>query len=293
MSEREPSDFYTRKKPTMNLTRIDLNNNDSLFDSIRRYDENGNEFWLARELMPLLEYKQWRRFNDAIERAKITCQNSGNVVDSHFADVDQMQQIGDSQAQRLVTIDVKLTRYSCYLIAMNGDPRKDAIAQAQTYFAVKTREAEVIIPQQNEQLLLAQIELEKMKLENENLKLKTNFMERRNAIQELHGVQMLALLDGNVKVIEKIEKVTETVICKNDQNVSFIGKSTAELGKELGFKTGKEFEHWLIRNKQEHLICQGMRAVQASYVPLENIPTVKTLFTQLRQRTYRQTVIGE
>lgn len=273
----------------MNITVF---NNDNPFDSIRHHDEQGNEFWYARELMPLLEYKSWQKFNKVIESAIENLETVTEQVNHHIIPTDKMVKRPQGGGAKL--LEYKLSRLACYHIALSCDSRgNNAVKMAKHYFAVKTREAEVIIPQQNEQLLLAQIELEKMKLENENLKLRANFMERRNAIQELHGVQMLALLDGNVKVIEKVEKVTETVICKNDRNVSFTGKSTAELGKELGFKTGKEFEHWLIRNKQEHLICQGMRAVQASYVPLENIPTVKTLFTQLRQRTYRQTVIGE
>lgn len=127
----------------MSLVQFDQNSNESPFDTIRHIDEQGNEFWMAKELMPLLEYKQWRSFQDTIERAKITCKNSNNVVSDHFANVDQMQQIGDSQATRCVTVDVKLTRHGCYLVAMNGDPRKEAISKAQTYFAVKTRQAEV------------------------------------------------------------------------------------------------------------------------------------------------------
>lgn len=277
----------------MNLTQFDHSRNESPFDSIRRFDEKGNEFWYATELLKLLEYQTWRRQKDTVKRAMIACQNSGNVVSDHFANVDQIQQIGDSGGSKVVTTDYKLTRYACYLVAMNGDSRKESIAQAQSYFAVKAREAEVVIPQQNEALLLASIELEKLKLENENLRLKTNYMERRNAIQQIHGIQMLALLDGDVKVIEKVEKVTETVICKNGRNVSFSGKSTAEMGKELGFKSGKEFENWLARHKQDHLICQGMRAIQASYVPQENVKTVKQLFAQTRKTTTRQTLIGE
>lgn len=268
----------------MNLTRIEPDSN--LFDSIRRYDENGNEYWLARELMPLLGYKRWDRVPEVVSRAMFACFNSGNEVTDHFSE-ETRKTSGRPQQ------DWSLTRYACYLVAMNGDSRKKEIAQAQSYFAVKTREAEVIIPQQNENLLLAKIELEKLRLENENLKLKTNFMERRNAIQELHGVQMLALLDGNVKVVEKIEKVTETVICQGNRNVSFIGKSTAELAKELGFKTGKDLERWLYQHGQDDLICQGMRAIQAPYIPQENISKVKTLFSQSRNTKSRQMLIGE
>lgn len=269
----------------MNLTRY---NNDSPFDCIRHYDENGNEFWLARELMAIMGYSKWDAFLTAIERAIENMELAGDNVENNASDYKEPS--GKTNQERL---NYRLSRYGAYMVALACDGRKKEVALAKKYFAVKTREAEVIIPQQNEALLLASIELEKLKLENENLRLKTNYMERRNAIQELHGVQMLALLDGDVKVIEKTEKVTETVICQNGRNVSFVGKSTAEMGKELGFKSGKEFEHWLIRNKQEHLICQGMRAVQASYVPEENITAVKELFAKTRKTTTRQTVIGE
>lgn len=272
----------------MSLIQNSQSGNENLFDSIRRYDENGNEYWLARELMPFLGYKKWERFTGTIEKAILTCKNSNIDVDCNFSQLWE-----DTPRSPVNKENYRLSRYACYLIAMNGDPRKTEIAQAQSYFAVKTREAEVIIPQQNEKLILTQIEIEKLKLENENLKLKTNYMERRNAIQELHGVQMLALLDGDVKIVEKLEKVTETVVCKDDRNVSFIGKSTAELGKELGFNTGKELELWLTKQHQENLICQGMRAVQAPYIPLENIPKIKALFAQSRKSVGRQILIGE
>lgn len=112
------------------------------FESIKHINEDGQEYWLARELQPILEYAQWRRFSDAIERAKLACKNSGFETEDHFADVGKMVELG-SGAEREVD-DVMLSRYACYLIVMNGDPRKEVIAVGQTYFAVKTRQQELI-----------------------------------------------------------------------------------------------------------------------------------------------------
>ena len=115
---------------------------ENLFENIKHVNEYGQEFWYARELQPLLEYSQWRYLKEAIERAKTACANSGHDVEDHFAEVRKMVEIG-SGAKRNVE-DYELSRYACYLIVMNGDPRKEVIALGQTYFAVKTRQQELI-----------------------------------------------------------------------------------------------------------------------------------------------------
>lgn len=121
----------------------DLKNySEETFESIKHYTDDGIEFWYARELQRVLEYTQWRRFSETIGRAKEACANSGNVVADHFAEVGKMVPIG-SGAEREVE-DIMLSRYACYLIVQNGDPRKDVIAIGQTYFAVKTRQQELI-----------------------------------------------------------------------------------------------------------------------------------------------------
>lgn len=103
---------------------------------------NGVEFWFARDLQTLLEYDEWRNFSNVIEKAKITCKNSKENTEDHFVDVNKMVQLG-SGSERQVT-DALLTRYACYLIAQNGDPRKEQIAFAQSYFAIQTRKQELI-----------------------------------------------------------------------------------------------------------------------------------------------------
>lgn len=111
------------------------------FENIKHMDENGMEYWKARELQEVLDYKEWRKFENVIKKAQKSCRNSGNTVLDHFVGADKMVQIG-SGAQRLQK-DYKLTRYACYLIAQNGDSRKKVIARAQTYFAVQTRKQEI------------------------------------------------------------------------------------------------------------------------------------------------------
>ncbi len=111
------------------------------FESIKHVRENGTEFWHARELAEVLEYVQWRNFQKVIARAILACKNSGFEVNDHFAEVSKMVGIG-SLTQRKVK-DYELTRYACYLIVQNGDPRKEIIALGQTYFAIQTCRQEV------------------------------------------------------------------------------------------------------------------------------------------------------
>jgi DNA-damage-inducible protein D len=108
----------------------------------RAHEQEGVEYWNARELQTLLGYDTWRRFEDVIERAKIACKNAGQHIEDHFADVGKMVAIGSESTRKIN--DLALTRYACYLIAQNGDPRKDEIAFAMTYFAVQTRKQEII-----------------------------------------------------------------------------------------------------------------------------------------------------
>ncbi len=117
-----------------------IKNNQS-FEEIKHIDENGGEFWYARELQEVLQYTEWRNFKIIILKAIQSCENSGITAIDHFVDVNKMVEIG-SNAEREQQ-DYKLSRYACYLIAQNGDSRKRVIALAQTYFAVQTRRQEL------------------------------------------------------------------------------------------------------------------------------------------------------
>jgi DNA-damage-inducible protein D len=139
---------------------INSESHDSLFDQIKHIDADGSEYWLARELMPVLGYQQWRQFEDAVQRAIAACKNIGQQSEQHFLRTPAKSTGGRPRE------NFKLSRYGCYLTAMNGDSRKPEIAAAQTYFAVKTREAE-LAPQNSE--LLAQL-LEKFEQQNQVIK---------------------------------------------------------------------------------------------------------------------------
>ncbi len=118
-----------------------IENKNTSFEDLKKINEYGAEFWSARDLQPHLGYSQWRRFEDAIARAMESCQASGNDKENHFANAGKMVEIG-SKAKREQN-DYHLSRFACYLIAQNGDPRKPEIAGAQKYFAIQTRRQEL------------------------------------------------------------------------------------------------------------------------------------------------------
>lgn len=110
------------------------------FEDIKQVREDGSEFWSARELAPALDYNKWENFSKVIKRAMIACENSGHAVDDDFPEVRKIVKAG---ATNKPVLDYELTRYACYLIVQNGDPRKEVIALGQTYFAIQTYRQEV------------------------------------------------------------------------------------------------------------------------------------------------------
>ena len=168
------------------------------------HNEGDVEFWYARDLQELLEYTQWRNFEQVVEKARTACENSGQAVSDHFADVSKMVEIG-SETERPID-DLKLTRYACYLIAQNGDPRKAVIAFAQTYFALQTRRQEVL----EEQLKLQERLQAREKLTASETELSRNIYQR--------GVDQQGF--GRIR-------------SKGDHAL-FGGKNTADMKRQLG-----------------------------------------------------------
>lgn len=115
--------------------------NETIFESIRHIDEYGDEYWLARELQNVLEYKRWDKFCNVIKNAQKACENSNYEVFEHFSQVGKTSKMPNGGVKNL--LDYKLSRYACYLIVQNSDPRKEVVALGQTYFAVQTRKQEL------------------------------------------------------------------------------------------------------------------------------------------------------
>lgn len=114
---------------------------EKMFEDIKHIDENGNEYWYARELMKVLEYKEWRKFNKVIQKTMEACNGSNYYILDHFVLEDKMVSIGSNTSRKIK--DYKLSRYACYLIVQNCNPRITIIALAQTYFAIQTRKQEL------------------------------------------------------------------------------------------------------------------------------------------------------
>ena len=141
--------------------------NEKMFEDIKHIDKFGNEYWYARELQNILGYHQWRSINDLIERAKVACQESKYNINDHFAVQRKMIKLAKGATRNVV--DYKLSRYACYLIVMNGNPKKEIIALGQTYFAIQTRKQELSEKEYNE------LTEEKKSLYQRNLTRKGNY----------------------------------------------------------------------------------------------------------------------
>lgn len=240
---------------SLSLTQEDISS--SPFDAIRHYDESGNEYWSARELQGLLGYKQWRQFEDTVERAKVACANTGISEDgvlTRFADARKMVDQG-SGAQREVK-DYRLDRYACYLTAMNGDPRKPEIAAAQTYFAVKTRQAETQQP-------IATLDNKSLTLLNETMTTVKVFVEQQAAIRD----DVNDLQDRVTKLEE--EKRYLSVVKETDSYDPVTANGNISVGdmavilQERGFDTGRQrLFDWLVKNKM-------IRKLKKGYVPFK------------------------
>jgi hypothetical protein len=235
-------------------------NPQSPFDSIRRFDEQGNEFWMGRELQKMLGYKSWQKFQALVERTEraITLQEQDSQ--DHVTRKDNMITVGKG-ATRTVD-DYRLTRFACYLIAMSGDNSKHEIAQAQSYFALKTREAEVAIPVQSDRI--RELELKIMEQEHRNLRLKDSMI-------TIHGIELGLILIGRDDRMVEVEKVFTEVVQPETGRCDRI-LTAAQLIKEVRRKTGqglknmKQFTDKLKASGRDDLLKPVTRNNTCEYV---------------------------
>jgi DNA-damage-inducible protein D len=154
---------------------------DPSFEDLKKANDHDAEFWSARDLQSLLGYSQWRRFEEAIKRAVTSCEQSGNNPQNHFAGAGKMVVLGSGSAREIE--DFQLSRFACYLIAQNGDPRKPEIAHAQKYFAVQARKQEL-----SEQLAADQERLELRKQTSEEFKMLSGAARQAGVQDKMFGV---------------------------------------------------------------------------------------------------------
>lgn len=155
--------------------------NERIFEQYRNVNEYGEDFWYARDMQVVLQYTEWRNFIKVIEKAKIACESSGNNVLDHFVDVNKMVHLG-SGSQREIE-DIMLSRYACYLIVQNADPKKEVVALGQTYFAIQTRKQEL------------QERFESLDEDKKRLAIRNELKEHNKSLQE---AAMLAGVETNI-----------------------------------------------------------------------------------------------
>ena len=210
------------------------------FEKIKHIDENGNEYLLARELMPVLEYKEWRKFDKVIEKAIYACNGSNYYTLDHFVLEDKMVSIGSNTTRKK---DYKLSRYACYLIVQNCNPRIKIIALAQTYFAVQTRRQELTEQEYN---CLSEDE---KRLYRRNQARKGNYNLNQTAVKsgvkDLVSNPILIKNKNNMEIIT--EKALHQLILENiELFMKELGNSFSFIGSELLNNLKEKFGEYIV-----------------------------------------------
>lgn len=212
------------------------------FEDIKHVDENGNEYWYARELMLALGYKAWRYFEGVVDKAKTACENSNINTLDHFVVDNKMVQIG-SGAERSQN-DYKLTRYACYIIAQNANPRLKNVALAQTYFAVKTRQQE-ITEEQFEQLTEDEKRLYQRNLTRKGLRYREDVLDNMGSEELAANLFRITQTESRLKR-DKI--CTEKKACDTHNK---IGKIVRKAIKEAGRNDARRFANTRKKYKRD------------------------------------------
>jgi len=274
----------TTKQPrgNMNIVASNPSNSDSPFDSIRRYDEHGNEYWIARELMGLMGYVKWERFENPISQAIENLELNQDKVSDHFFPLE-----GSYKGQ--VKRDFKLTRYASYMTALCCDGRKPEVAAAKKYFAIKTRQAETVIPQ--------------LQSDNETLRLMIQLERERNKGKSLdHSIisicgpivalKMRGCADDEIVEVDRpVLEVLDRQSGDRRRGMSMT-QLNAWLKKTTGqsFKSGADVKRFL-EQKAPELIDIVQRPVNTDWVHEDNIDAVMRLLSE--GRDHKQLFICE
>ena len=261
------------------------------FESHAQHTESGIEYWLARDLQHLLGYSEWRNFIQVVNKAKTSCEVSGQKIADHFVDVNKMVQIGSGTTREIG--DIMLTRYACYLIAQNGDPRKHEIAFAQTYFAIQTRRAEVIeqrireLERVSARKKLTDTEKELSSVIYEQTGDNKNFgLIRSKGDQALFGKITKAMkAQWNVPGSRALADFAPTIILKAKD---FATEITIHNSREKQFRTGHEFSNEHITNNKavrNTLLNRGIRP--ESLPPAEDVKKVERRLTSEEKKSMK------
>ena len=257
------------------------NENTSPFDSIRRTDEQG-EYWLARDLMTVMGYTLWQRFENPITQAIENLELTGDKASDHFLSLVIKSQGRNGRNYRL-------TRYACYMVALCCDGRKLEVASAKKYFAVKTREAEVIIPAQSQAMAEMDKQIEILKLQNENLNATLQLRHLDNNMLTMHGAELVLTLRGKADQLVRVETVVTEVVNPKTGNTDRI--LTADQLKQIIMQnTGQKipsmkwFTDKIKEKNREDLLMPVTRHQTSEYVIPEAIAeAISLVFGENRQ----------